>query len=249
MIIQFAKKIDSALMLYILILFVFCILYRFLLFKRLGERRFLMTLILFCIGAMMMAVCWWQECYPAFFMGMLLSICMAGCCLNDADGWCEMRRRKKLATLPARKLKSCTIPFELTRDELLANFRELAERDDLACYEPADNFLSWNDAQGHIIQVHLQAEADSWVAIFYSPSPGELRDSEIKQACSKADIACTQNLLGMAPAGLAICRQGQLSITPASQKKHFEEFCGNVLANRESFAAWLAEYTENPDEA
>lgn len=174
---------------------------------------------------------------------------MAGCWLNDANGWSEMRRRKKLATLPARKLKSCTIPFELKRDELLANFRELAERDDLACYEPADNFLSWNDAQGHIIQVHLQAEGDSWVAIFYSPLQGELRDSEIKQACSKANIACTTNLLGMAPAGLAICCQGQLSITPASQKKHFEVFCGNVLANRESFAAWLAEYTENPDES
>ena len=236
-------------MLYILILFIICILYRIFIFRKLGERRFLITLLLFLIGAVMMPLCWWQECFLAFFMGMALSICMAACVLNDADGWCEMRRRKKLASLPARKLKTCTIPFALNRDDLLVNFRELAEMDEMACYEPANNFLSWNDGQGYIIQVHLLPEADSWGAIFYSPSAGELRDSEIKQACRKANITCSPGMLGMAPAGLAIFCQGQLTITPASQKRHFEEFCGNVLANRVAFADWLAEYTENPDES
>ena len=242
-------EITAALMLYIFILFIICILYRIFVFRKLGERRFLITLLLFFMGAVAMPVCWWQECFIAFFMGMVLSICMATCLLNDVDGWCEMRRRKKLATLPARKLKSCTMSFAVTRDDLLANFRELAEKDELACYEPANNFLSWNDGQGYIIQVHLQPEADSWVAIFYSPSPSELRDSEIKQACGKAKLPCFPGLLGMAPAGLAICQQGQVTITPASQKKHFEEFCGKILAHREHFADWLAEYTEIPDES
>ncbi len=235
-------------MLPILILFILCILYRFLIFRKLGERRFFITMLLFCIGAVTMPLCWWQECFIAFFMGMVLSICMAVCFLNDADGWCELRRRKKLATLPPRKLKSATMPFELKREELLANFRELAENDDIACYDPANNFLSWNDGQGYIIQVHLQPDADGWIAIFYSPSPGELRDSEIKQACAKANIPCSPVLLGMAPAGLAICQQGQLTLTPASQKKHFEAFCGNVLAHREAFSAWLSEYADTPEE-
>lgn len=175
-------------------------------------------------------------------MGLVLSVCMAVCWVDDA--WCEMRSRKKAATLPARKLKSCTMPFTLNREALLENFRELAEKDELACYTPTDNFLSWNNGQGYIIQVHLLPESDTWAAIFYSPSSGELRDSEIKQACSKANIACSPSLLGVAPAGIAICRQGQLTITPASQKKHFEEFCCTVLAERGPFATWLADYTE-----
>ena len=247
--IYFRAEPPPALMLLILILFIVCILYRFFIFKKLGERRFFITILLFCLGAVMMSVCWWLECFIAFFMGLELSIFMVVCFLNDVEGWCEMRRRKKWTTLPARKLKSCTMSFAVTRDELLANFCELAEKDELACYEPANNFLSWNDGQGYIIQVHLLPEADSWGAIFYSPSAGELRDSEIKQACRKANITCSPGMLGMAPAGLAICRQGQLTITPASQKRHFEEFCGKVLANRVAFADWLAEYTENPDES
>ena len=177
-------------------------------------------------------------------MGLLLCICMAACCINDAESWMQMRKRKKLATLPARKLKSCTLPFSLTREALMANFRELAEKDELACYEPANRFLSWNDGSGHIIQVHLQPNADGWVAIFYSPSAGELRDSEIKQACRKANIPCTSSLLGMAPQGIAICQNGELTITPSSQKSHFAEFSNSVLANREAFATWLEEYAE-----
>ena len=94
-----------------------------------------------------------------------------------------MRRRKKQVSPPARKLKSCTIPFALNRDELLANFRGLAEKDEIARYEPAGHFLSWNDGQGYIIQVHLLPDAAGWFSIFYFLATGKLRDSEIKQAC------------------------------------------------------------------
>lgn len=236
-------------MLLIFILFILCFIYRFFVFKKLGDCRFVITIMLFCIGAVMMPVCWWLEYFIAFFMGVELSFFMVVCFLNDVEGWCEMRKRKKWATLPARKLKSATMPFALKRDELLANFEELAEKDELACYESANHFLSWNDGQGYIIQVHLQPEADSWVSIFYSPSPSELRDSEIKQACGKAKLSCSPGLLGMAPAGLAICQQGQVTITPASQKKHFEKFCGNVLARREAFAVWLSEYADTPEDS
>lgn len=247
--IYFRAEAPPSLMLLILILFIVCILYRFFIFKKLGERRFFITILLFCLGAVMMPVCWWLEYFIAFFMGLELSIFMVACFLNDVEGWCEMRKRKKWATLPARKLKSTTMTFALKRDELLANFEELAEKDELACYEPANHFLSWNDGQGYIIQVHLQPEADSWVAIFYSPSASELRDSEIKQACGKAKLSCSPGLLGMAPAGLAICQQGQVTITPASQKKHFEKFCGNVLARREAFVDWLSEYADTPEDS
>lgn len=237
-------KLDTALMLYILILFVLCIFYRFFLFKRLGERRFAISVCLFGVGAVVMGVCWWQELYLVFFMGLLLSICMAACCINDAEGWIQMRKRKKLATLPARKLKSCSIPFALTRDELLTNFRELAEKDELACYKPADHFMSWNDGEGHIIQVHLLPDSVDWVGIFYTPSVGELRDSEIKQACRKANIPCTSALLGMAPQGVAICQNGELTIIPASQKQQFATFRDTILSSRDAFATWLGEYTE-----
>ena len=237
-------KLDSVLMLYILILFVLCIFYRFFLFKRLGERRFAISVCLFGVGAVVMGVCWWQELYLVFFMGLLLSICMAACCINDAESWIQMCKRKKLATLPARKLKSCSIPFALTRDELLTNFRELAEKDELACYKPVDNFLSWNDGAGHIIQVYLLPDSEDWLGIFYTPSAGELRDSEMKQACRKAGMPCASAQLGMAPQGIVVCQNGSLTITPASQKKYFAKFSDTVLANREVFATWLREYTE-----
>ena len=48
----------------------------------------------------------------------------------------------------------------------------------------------------------------------------------------------------MAPSGLAICRGGELRITPASQKKRFDELRERVLAPREEFVSWLRGYAE-----
>ena len=232
-------------MLYLLILFVLLLCYRFFLFKHLGKWRFTITFVLFALSAVAMGICWWQELYIAFFMGLLLCIFMVGTFLNDIEGWNQLRRRNKLATLPARKLKSSTMDFPLSHEDMLTNFRELAAEDELACYTPAKRFLSWNDGAGHIIQIHLLPDTESWVGIFYAPDASELRDSEITAACRKANIPCSKALLGMAPQGIAICQQGQITITPASQRKHFAPFLATVLAPRPDFTAWLAEYTED----
>ena len=69
----------------------------------------------------------------------------------------------------------------------------------------------------------------------------ELRDREIMAACRAANVPCNKKLLGMRAQGIAICRSGQLTITPADQQIHFDEFLHGVLAPPEEFTAWLDE--------
>lgn len=175
-------------------------------------------------------------------MGLTLFIFMSSCILNHADEWKNSRHIHQLATLPARKLKRATGTFDLCRDDMQANFRELAAKDELATYEPDNQFLAWNDAQG--LDIHIQLlPGEDWIGLLYC-SDQELRDSEIKAACEKAGIPCPRKLLGTAPSGIITCRNGELAITPATQKKYFDELRLRPLAPRKEFADWLNDYFE-----
>lgn len=68
--------------------------------------------------------------------------------------------------------------------------------------------------------------------------------AEKKAACKKGGITCPPELLGKAPSGLVTYCGGQLSITPAAQKKYIDELRRTVLAERDVFTAWLPDYIE-----
>ena len=58
----------------------------------------------------------------------------------------------------------------------------------------------------------------------------EWKVREVAEACKAAGIPCRKHLLGKRAQGIAICRRGQLSISPADQLVHFDEFLHTVLA-------------------
>lgn len=231
---------------YLLITVAICLIYNTFLFRYLGRWRFHITLGMSLAGVAVLGIselylegyAWFVAC----FIGFVLCVGMALCLLNHAEDWKKLRCARRLATLPARRLKSVEDTFSLSRRDMLDNFRELAAEDNMANYAPEQNFLAWNDEQGLDIRIRLLPGED-WVGLLYL-TDYELRDSEIKAACRKVGVPCQPELLGMAPSGLVICRDGRLTITPAAQKKGFDELCERVLAPRHEFSAWLREYTE-----
>ncbi len=168
------------------------------------------------------------------------ALCLVLLC---AAAFIIIRKKKSSGQHTARKLQTNSTPFTLTRDELLANFRELAAVDELCTYEPEKNFLAWNDGQGYGLHIHLLQDG-TWVSTFWTRSEFELRDCEVEATCAAASIPCEPHLLHMQAQGIAICRDGRLSITPATQKHHFDLFLLNALAPREEFSAWLKEYAD-----
>ena len=232
-------------MIYIILSPVLCFIYNKLIFPRLGKWRFHLTLALALLGAAALGISFMLE---GFLMFQVQIIGMVVCCmlgLNlflSLEEWQQLRRQQQIASLPARNQKTATDTFSLCREDMQANFRELAAKDELATCDPEHDFLAWNDAQGSDIRIHL-LPGDDWVALLYFTSY-ELRDSEIKAACEKAGVPCPKALLGMAPSGLVTCRGGELRSTPASQKKRFEELRERVLAPREKFTTWLRDYSE-----
>ncbi len=147
-------------------------------------------------------------------------------------------RGRKRANLPARRQKKVTSPYALSNEQIIANFTELAKKDDLAVVKPKFNFLAWNNRQSYVMQLFLLPD-DSWVSIFWTPTDFELRDREIMVACRTAAVPCNKRLLGTRAQGIAICCNGQLTITPADQQIHFDEFLHGPLAPQQEFADWL----------
>ena len=232
-------------MLYIFLTPVLCIIYTNLIFSRLGKWRFHVSLVLAMLGAAALGISFLLEGFLMFQVGIIGLVVCAMLGLNlvfHLEEWQQLRRQQQIATLPARNQKTSTDTFNLCREDMLANFHELADKDERATFDPEHDFLAWNDAQGSDIRIHL-LPGDDWVALLYL-TPYELRDSEIKAACEKAGVPCPKALLGMAPSGMVSCRGGELRITPASQKKRFDELRESVLAPREEFTTWLSDYTE-----
>lgn len=153
-----------------------------------------------------------------------------------------MLRGHKRANLPARRHKRADIPFALSNAEVVAHFSDLAQKDKLATAKPALQFCSWNNGLDYTLWLHLLPEG-GWIALFWSPADFELRDKEVKAACKTAGVPCQKHLLGKRAQGIAICRRGQLSISPADQLVHFDEFLHTVLAPQAEFSAWLSSYT------
>lgn len=215
-------------------------------FEHLGRRRHVLSLVLMLLCAIAVAVLLALRMYRQAEAPMVVFVLLLGHCLWELGKWlvCEGRYRlrgHKRANLPARRHKKASIPFALSNAELTARFSALAAKDELAIAKPSLNFLSWNNGEDYILQLHLLPQG-GWVGIFWSPADFELRDKEVKGACKAAGVPCHKHLLGMRTQGIAICLRGQITLTPADQLVHFDEFLHTVLAPQDEFSAWLQSY-------
>jgi len=150
-------------------------------------------------------------------------------------------RSRKRANLPARRHKRVSTPYPQSNEEVISHFTQLAGKDDLVVTKPQFNFLAWNTRQGYVIQIFLLPDG-GWTSLFWSPSEFELRDKEVLAACRAAGVPCHKKMLGMRAQGIAICHDSLLTITPADQQIHFDEFLHSVLAPPTEFSAWLRDY-------
>lgn len=214
-------------------------------FEYLGWWRHWLCGLLTTGAAITVGVLLWQGNSSAAEPALVALALLGGHSLWELGKWLFVEGRshargRKRANLPARRHKKVTTPYELTNEQVIANFTELAKKDDLAVVKPKFRFLAWNNRQNYVMQIFLLDDG-GWVSIFWSPSDFELRDREIMAACRAADVPCNKKLLGMRAQGIAICRSGQLTITPADQQIHFDEFLHGVLAPPEEFTVWLDE--------
>lgn len=215
-------------------------------FEHLGKWRHLLSVAFIIVSAISVITLLLLELPDEAEAPMIAFVLLSGHGLWELGKWLFIESRyrlrsRKRANLPARRHKRATIPYLLSNAEVVAHFTELAAKDELAVVKPALNFLSWNNGEDYILQVHLLPQG-GWISIFWSPADFELRDKEVKAACKAAELPCHRHLLGMRTQGIAICRRGQITITPADQLIHFDEFLHTVLAPQEEFRQWLNDY-------
>lgn len=215
-------------------------------FEHLGNWRHVLSIVLLLLCAIAVGILLALGMYRYAEAPMVAFVLLLGHCLWELGKWlvCEGRYRlrgHKRASLPARRHKKASIPFTLSNAELTTRFSALAAKDELAVVKPALNFLSWNNGEDYILQLHLLPQG-GWVCIFWSPSDFELRDKEVKAACKAAGVPCHKHLLGMRTQGIAICQRGQITLAPADQLVHFDEFLHTILAPQEEFTGWLQDY-------
>lgn len=218
-------------------------------FDHLGRGRHIISAVLLALSAaaavLLSVYIHRQAAEPAIVAGILLLLH----CLWELAKWLFIESRfqarsRKRAKLPARRHKKASTTCPLTHDNIIDNFRRLAQVDDLAVAKPSIRFFAWNNKEDYIIQIYLTNEA--WISLFWTPTDFELRDKEVKAACKAAGIPCRRHLLGMRAQGIATCRRGEVTITPADQLIHFDEFLHTVLAPQEEFNTWLADIRKPP---
>lgn len=216
-------------------------------FEHLGERRHIISLVLLLLSALAVAVLLGLGMYRTAEAPMVVFVLLLAHCLWELGKWLAtegqyMLRSRKRANMPARRHKKATMPFALSNAEVVDRFTQLAAKDELAVVKPSIRFLAWNNQLDYVIQIHLLPQG-GWIALFWSPADFELRDKEVKAACKAAGVPCHKNLLGMRTQGIAICTRGQITVTPADQLIHFDEFLHSVLAPQAEFETWLATYS------
>lgn len=162
--------------------------------------------------------------------------------LLKRDAGDELKRGKKARQQKQGWNKAVRMETELPFELLAANFRELEKKTDEVVAEPA--YLSWNSGGAVEIRIEKMGDAD-WVAIFWLSSLWHYTDTQLATICQREGISLPAGFRKMQAHGLAVYRQGSLSLYPATQKEQFEEaFFSTLLQPEEGFRQWLAEYTE-----
>lgn len=152
----------------------------------------------------------------------------------------ELRKakgKKKQAWNKAARLE-VELPFEVLEE----NFRELAKGDELALVQA--EYLSWNSASAGEIRIEKQGESD-WIALYWVRADWSLTDKQLVAICAAEQVALPAGFRKMAAHGIAICRQGRVSVYPAAYRADFEAaFCETVLQPPAAFRQWLADYLD-----
>ena len=134
------------------------------------------------------------------------------------------------------------VALEMPFAELQARFEKLAGSGE-ATMEP--DFLAWNT--GAFADIRISKEGDSdWMALFWLRSDWHYTDTQLQRICKKEKLEMPPKFRKMKAHGLAVYRNGSLSVYPAPHKGEFEEaFMDNIfLRSREEFDAWLKDYLD-----
>ena len=213
-----------------------------LLMKTIGEY------LLYGLAGLALAVggCWWYAASGFDFRQVLmlilgLAFVAASVCLLWRDGKDELKRSRNASKEKKEWSKVARIRIALPFDELADNFKALAKATDEAVAEK--EYLSWNSGSFGDIRI-WKIDAEGWIALFWVRSDWTLTDRQVEGICRRESVEMTSHFRKMQAHGVAVYRQGILSLYPAVHKEQFEDaFLTSVLQPKDAFKSWLDEYT------
>ena len=196
--------------------------------------------------ALVVGGCWWYAAsgfdFRQVFMLILgLAFVAASVYLLWRDGKDELKRSRNASKEKKEWSKVARIRIALPFDELTVNFKALAKATDEAVAE--ESYLSWNSGSFGDIRIQ-QLDAEGWIALFWVRSDWTLTDRQVEGICRRESVEMPSHFRKMQAHGVAVYRQGILSLYPAVHKEQFEDaFLTSVLQPKDAFNAWLDEYT------
>lgn len=201
------------------------------------------------VGLLAGAVCW--LCYGEFDFRQILMLVvgatlLAACVFmirQDAQNGCLFSKtRKKIKQQWCRAARSAQdLPFALLAD----NFRRLAAVDDMTVAET--DYLSWKEDSRGEIRINKITDTD-WICLFWVRGDAHMTDARLRKICLAESVELPASFLKMKAHGLAVYRDGQLSVFPAPHFEDFQDaFLDTVLQLGEAFSAWLEDLADDAE--
>ena len=154
----------------------------------------------------------------------------------EARGFLRSKKEREQWNVPTQ------VALEMPFAELQSRFEKLAGCGE-ATVEP--DFLAWNTGAFADIQISKVGNSD-WMGLFWLRSDWHYTDTQLQRICKKEKLELPPQFRKMKAHGLAVYKNGNLSLYPAPHKGEFEEaFMENIfLRSREKFDAWLKDYLD-----
>jgi hypothetical protein len=196
--------------------------------------------------ALVVGGCWWYaasgfDFHQVFMLILGLAFVAASVFLLWRDGKDELKRSRNASKEKKEWSKVARIRIALPFDELAVNFKELSKTTEEAVAE--ESYLSWNSGSFGDIRIQ-QLDAEAWMALFWVRSDWTLTDRQVEGICRRESVEMPSHFRKMQAHGVAVYRQGILSLYPAVHKEQLEDaFLTTVLQQSAAFKEWLDEYT------
>ena len=154
----------------------------------------------------------------------------------EARGFLRSKKEREQWNVPTQ------VALEMPYAKLEARFRRLTGSDE-AVVKP--DSLSWKTGAFADIQIARVGESD-WLALFWLRSAWHYTDTQLMRLCKKEKLELPPSFRKMKPHGLAVCRNGKLTLYPAPHWAAFEDaFMDNILLRTdEEFDSWLKDYLD-----